>query len=73
MVAAGAKSCLASSCRISHFGIKPVRGGRPPRDRSTRGVRVVITGALVHETASVLMFKALLSLNVRKVENVIMK
>lgn len=64
---------MESSCKISHFGIKPVSGGRPPRERRTRGVRDVSAGAFVHEVASVLMFVALFSLNTRKVENVMMK
>ena len=48
-------------------------GGRPPSERSTKGVRAVSAGALVHEVARALMFVALFSLNTRKVENVIRK
>lgn len=66
-------SCLVSSCRISHFGIKPVRGGRPPRERRIRGAKHVNAGDLVHEMARVLMLVDLLSLNTRKVEDVIMR
>lgn len=48
-------------------------GGRPPSERSTRGARAVIMGAFAQEVASVLMFVALLSLNTRKVANVMIK
>ena len=73
MVAVGARSCLVSSCRISHFGMKPVSGGSPPRERRIRGVREVSIGAFVQEVASALMLVALFSLNTRNVENVITK
>lgn len=53
--------------------MKPVRGGKPPSERSTKGVKAVSAGALVEEMASALMFVALLNLNTRKVENVIIK
>ena len=53
--------------------MNPVKGGRPPSERSTRGVREVSTGVFAQEMASVLMFVALLSLNTRKVENVMTK
>lgn len=69
----GASPCLVSSWRISHFGIKPVRGGRPPSERRMRGARAVRVGAFVQDIARVLMFVALLSLNTRNVENVITK
>lgn len=73
MVARGARSCLDSSCKISHLGAKPVSGGSPPRDSRRRGVREVSTGALAQEEARELIFVALLSLNTRKVENVIIR
>lgn len=66
-VAAGARFCLESSCRINHLGIKPVIGGRPARDRSTRGVRATSAGAFAQEMASILMLVALVSLRVRNV------
>lgn len=69
-MATGARSCLDSSCRMSHFGIKPVSGGRPPNERRRRGVRAVSAGVFVQEVASMLMFVALFSLNVRKAEHV---
>lgn len=53
--------------------MKPVSGGRPPRDRSTRGVREVRIGAFVQEMASALILVDLFSLNTRNVENVITK
>lgn len=59
-----------SSCRISHFGIKPVSGGRPPNDSKIRGVREVSAGILAQEMARVLILVDLLSLNTRNVENV---
>jgi len=71
MVAKGARSCLDSSCKISHFGAKPESGGRPPRDNRRRGVRAVSTGVFDQEVVRELMVVALLSLNTRKVENVI--
>lgn len=72
-VAVGARSCLVNSCRISHLGIKPVSGGRPPRDSRMSGVRAVKAGALAHEVASMLRVVDLLSLNTRNVEIVITK
>ena len=58
---------------ISHFGMKPVSGGRPPRERRIRGARAVNTGALDQEVARELRFVALFNLNVRNVEEVMMK
>lgn len=72
-VAVVASSCFVSSCRISHFGAKPVSGGRPPSDRSIRGERVVRIGVFAQEVARVLMFVALFILNTRNVENVMTK
>lgn len=69
----GASSCLVSSWRISHFGIKPVSGGRPPSESRTRGVRVVSAGAFAQEVASILMFVDLFSLNTRNVEDVMIR
>ena len=69
----GARSCLESSWRISHFGMKPVSGGRPPNERRMRGVNDVSAGAFAQEVASELMFVALFSLKTKKVEKVIIK
>ncbi len=41
-----------SSCKISHFGMKPVRGGRPPRDRSVRRMAMVMGADLFHRFVS---------------------
>lgn len=49
------RPCLVSSCRMSHLGIKPVRGGRPPSERRMRGAMAVMAGILVHVVARVLM------------------
>lgn len=70
-MAVSGRFCLVSSCRMSHFGINPVRGGSPPIDKSRRGVSVVSAGALAQEEASVLMFVALFSLKIRNREDVI--
>lgn len=58
---------------MSHFGIKPVSGGSPPRERRTRGAREVMTGVLVHEVAREFTLVALLILKTRNVEKVIIK
>lgn len=65
-----ARSCLVSSCRISHFGMKPVRGGRPPNDRRMRGMRAVRVGVLAQDVARELIVVVLLSMNTRKEEEV---
>lgn len=62
--------CFASSCKMSHFGIKPERGGRPPSDNSTRAVSAARVGDLVHEIARVLMVMELLVFSVRNAEDV---
>jgi len=72
-VATGARFCAVNSWMISHFGIKPVRGGRPPRDRRTKGARAVRAGAFAQEVARALMVVALFNLNTRNVEIVIIK
>jgi len=53
--------------------MKPVRGGRPPRDSRTRGARAVRTGVFVHEIARALMVVALFILKMRNAEKVIVK
>ena len=71
MVAVRGSPCVANSCKINHFGIKPVSGGRPPRDSRARAAVVVIMGALDQLIASVLIFVVFINLNVRKVADVI--
>jgi len=71
MVARGARPCFVSSCKINHFGKKPVRGGSPPREKSRRGESAVRAGALAHELASILILVVLVNLNVKKAEIVI--
>lgn len=63
-------SCFVNSERIIHFGRKPVRGGRPPRDKSVRGVMAERMGVLVHEVDKALIVVDLLCQNVRNIENV---
>lgn len=53
--------------------MKPVRGGRPPRDKRTRGVKEVMIGAFAQEVASALMLVDLFSLKARNVADDIMK
>lgn len=72
-MAGRARSCLVNSWRISHFGIKPVRGGSPPNERRTKGVRAVRTGVFAQEVARVLMFVEAFSLKIRNVAVVIIK
>lgn len=50
--------------------MKPVSGGRPPRDSRIKGVMVVRAGAFAQEVARALMLVELFSLNTRKVEDV---
>lgn len=45
-------SFLVSSLMIAHFGIKPVSGGRPPRDIKMVSIAAVIMGFLFHVCAS---------------------
>lgn len=65
--------CFVSSCKISHFGRKPVIGGRPPSERRTRGVAAVSRGALAHDVDKALMFVALLFFKVKNAAVVITK
>jgi len=62
---------LVSSERISHFGANPVRGGRPPRDRSTRGASAVRAGTTGHAVARVFRVVESVVLKRRKVDEVI--
>lgn len=40
---------------MSHFGINPVNGGRPPSDNNTSGVATEIIGSLVDSIGSLLI------------------
>lgn len=64
------RSCFVSSWRISHFGMKPVSGGSPPRDRRMRGISDVIIGVLAHEMVKEPIVVVLLSIKIRKVDAV---
>lgn len=63
---------MASSCKINHFGMKPVSGGSPPRDSRARAAMAVIVGTLAQLIARVLIFVVAISLNVRNVADVMM-
>lgn len=63
---------MVSSCRINHFGINPVSGGSPPNESKARVAVAVRMGVLAQLVANVLIFVALINLNVRKVAIVIM-
>lgn len=69
-VADSGSPCFVSSWRISHLGIKPERGGRPPRESRTRVVSAARAGALVHEVARVLMVSELFVFSARNAEEV---
>lgn len=66
IVATIGRSCLLSSCRIIHFGINPVSGGRPPRESITRAAADAITGLFDQVVASVL---TLVASNIFRVRN----
>lgn len=66
------RSCFVSSCRISHFGMNPVSGGRPPSDSSARAVADVRIGFFDQVVASVLILVVNDVLRVRNAADVIM-
>lgn len=72
MVAVSGRFCVVSSCKISHFGMNPVRGGSPPRDSSVKAAVAVMTGVFGQFIARVLIFVASINLNVRNVADVMM-
>lgn len=55
---------------MSHLGAKPVRGGKPPRDRRTSGARAVSAGTLDQEVASAFTLVESDVLNVRNADDV---
>lgn len=65
------RSCLLSSCRIIHFGINPVSGGRPPSDSIIRAAPDARIGFLDQAVASVLTLVAINSFMVRNAAEVI--
>lgn len=70
-VAIASSSCLASSCKINHFGINPMRGGRPPRDSKRAGAIIVSRGIFAQEVESLLMFRVLVTIRVMNSAEVI--
>ena len=58
--------CFVSSCKISHFGINPVKGGRPPNDSRTRAGVVVRVGVFVPRGAGVFMLAVFVAWHVRR-------
>lgn len=44
-----------SSCRINHFGINPVNGGRPPSDIKRSIIRAVVGGDRVEDVVKSLI------------------
>lgn len=72
MIVAGMnRLCFVNSCKISHLGIKPERGGNPPKER--RVIRAITdsSGDLVDDEEMELIFIELKILNKRKVVSVI--
>lgn len=63
--------CSVSSFRISHFGINPVNGGRPPSDSIVIMLTVIRMGALAQAVARVLIFVAVAFFRVVKAVYVI--
>ena len=63
---------MVNSWRMSHFGAKPVKGGRPPSESRIRGAKPARAGALAQAVARELTLVEPEALNVRKAEEVIM-
>lgn len=57
--------------RISHFGIKPVRGGRPVSDRIVTNIINIKWGEVVHMVPMSLMVVADDALRMRKIGMVV--
>jgi len=70
-VAVRGKPWLEISCRISHFGINPVKGGRPPNESKIRQASAVKAGALVQAEAKVMVLVEFTFSRVRKAAAVI--
>lgn len=71
IVAVRGRSCLANSCRISHFGINPVKGGNPPRESKTKAVVATTIGFFDQAIVKALIFVADDSFSVRNAADVI--
>ena len=70
MVGGMMRPSSTSSFRISHFVMKPERGGSPARERRTKGSVAARRGFLVHEVASLFRVVASLGMSDRKVVTV---
>ena len=66
-------SCLVSSWIMSHFGEKPVSGGRPARDSSASIKDAFSDGTFVQDVIIVDSFDVLVVLRAKKMEAVIME
>ena len=66
-------SCFVSSWIMSHFGKKPVSGGRPARDSSVSIRDVFSDGIFVQEVIIVDSFDELVVLRAEKMEAVTME
>lgn len=53
--------------RISHFGMKPVRGGRPPNDRMDSVRADVSWGVVVHIVPRSLIVEEAVEWSIRKI------
>lgn len=65
------RSCLVISCKISHFGMNPESGGRPPNESKVSKDMSDSSGDLVADTEIELIFVELSVLNKRNIEVVI--
>lgn len=64
--------CLVSSCRINHFGINPVSGGRPASDIRVSIIRVFMVGSFVHEVIIIEILFVSRSLIIKNIVEVMM-
>lgn len=71
-MAVSGSPCLVSSCKISHFGMNPVSGGKPASDNIVTRFTVVMTGAFVQLVARILIFVADIVFSVMKAVYVMM-
>lgn len=71
IVAMIGRSCFVNSCKISHFGMNPVSGGKPPNESRTRAAIDVRTGFFDQVIARVLILVVVNILRVRNAAEVI--